>query len=451
MYFDKWLICIMDSLYDGILITDKDSVVKYVNSSYSRITGVEYDDIVGEKLREVRPGARLPDVISSGHKLLRVPRKEKGSKYVVNMSAIKKNGDVIGGISVVRDLTDVHKLQEELKYSNKVLNKYKNHVKDMYQAKYHFANIICEDDLSQDTKNMAKKFSISASTILIKGESGTGKELYAQAIHNNSPRSTEPFIAVNCATLNTRLLESELFGYKGGAFTGAKKTGKLGMFEVANGGTIFLDEITEMACDLQAKLLRTLQENTIRRVGGVKEIPIDVRIIAATNKDIEMLIENNLFRDDLFYRLNVLPLDIPPLRERKNDIKKLLEYYLEQLQRKFKKNINISKNVYRAFNAYDWPGNVRELINALEFAASIMEGDKICLSHLPQKIQRKYQIESEKSNKRKIRSLEMIIDEVVMREINIALNEFGDSVEGKKKAAQALGISLATLYNKLKE
>lgn len=437
----------MDSLYDGILIADKNTIVKYVNDSYSRITGVKKNEIIGKKVKDIRPGARLPNVIKSGKKMLRVPRKENNSTYIVNMSPIKNKGEIVGGISVVRGLSDVHKLQEKLKRSNMVIKKYKNHVKSIYEAKYTFESIIGKDEKTKKIKNLAKRFSKKNSTILIKGESGTGKELYAQAIHNYSERSDEPFIAINCATLNSNLLESELFGYEEGTFTDAKKGGKLGMFEAADKGTFFLDEITEMSCELQAKLLRTLQEKTIRRIGGLKEIDIDVRVIAATNKNIENLIEKNKFRKDLYYRLNVIPLVIPPLRDRRNDIKALAQYYLNRLMNKQKRHLELEEQLSEILYNYSWPGNVRELFNALEFAANMTESTLIRYKHLPKRIQET--INDSIKNEDKISPLKKVVMQAEKKEIEKALKKFGDTVSGKEKAAEALNISIATLYNKI--
>ncbi|MDI3534848.1 MAG: hypothetical protein PWQ82_1213 [Thermosediminibacterales bacterium] len=446
MEIEGWVKFILNSLYDGILIIDKNAVVQYVNDSYTRITGVTYDKIVGKYLREVRPGARLPDVLKTGKTLLRVPRKEGDVEYVVNMSPIKVKGEIVGGISVVTEITDAYKLTEELKKSHLTLEKLRNHVKHLYKAKYTFDDIISEDPVSKKVKQMAKKIAKTDSTVLIRGESGTGKELYAHAIHNESNRRNEPFIAVNCATLNSQLLESELFGYEEGTFTGAKKGGKVGLFEVADGGSIFLDEITEMDHNLQAKLLRTLQERTIRRVGGVSEKQIDVRIIAATNKPLEKLVKENKFREDLYYRIQVVPLTIPPLRDRKGDLKQLIEFFLEKIQRQLKKRINVSENAMKVLYKYDWPGNVRQLKNTLEFAPNMIEGYTIDTKHLPKTIQ----VQAiDNGDALLIKPLKETVKEKEIEEIKKAINIYGDTVEGKKKAAKALGISLATLYNKL--
>jgi transcriptional regulator with PAS, ATPase and Fis domain len=253
-------------------------------------------------------------------------------------------------------------------------------------------------------------------------------------------------VSVNCATLESNLLESELFGYEEGAFTGAKKGGKIGLFQEANGGTIFLDEISEMDYRLQAKLLRTLQENVVRPIGGVSEKPIDVRVIAATNKELEKMIEHNKFRRDLYYRIAIFSINIPPLRSRRGDINNLIGFFLRKMEEKLKVKIDISEDAMNILHNYDWPGNIRELRNTIEFAANMTDDFIIKTVNLPKLIQ----TEGIKKNIIKLRPLEEIIRETESSEIKKAVLTYGNTVEGKKKAAEALGISLATLYNKLK-
>ncbi|WP_432404404.1 sigma-54 interaction domain-containing protein [Wukongibacter sp. M2B1] len=437
---------IFDSLYDGVLIADKNCIVRYINPSYTRITKVKAEDIIGKHLLEIRPGARLPSVIRKGKKLLRVPRKVEDIEYIVNMAPIIENNEIIGGISILNEINDIYKLTEKLNQSNMKIKKLEKHMRRMGKAKYIFDDIISIDKLSLETKDLAKKVAQKGSNLLITGESGTGKELYANSIHNASERQNEPFIAVNCAIFDSNLLESELFGYEEGAFTGAKKGGKIGLFEVANGGTLFLDEISEMNYILQAKLLRTLQENTIRRIGGLDEIPIDVRIIAATNKNLEEMIERNEFRKDLYYRIAVFPINLYPLRNRRGDIKPLTEYFLDKIADKMKRRIAISEEAMKILYNYDWPGNIRELKNTIEFASNMIDEYTIGIEHLPKIIQ----AEGVKKQLVKLKSLEEIVRDIEINEIKKAILTYGDTVEGKKKAAKALGISLATLYNKIK-
>jgi transcriptional regulator with PAS, ATPase and Fis domain len=443
---NDWVKIILDSLYDGVLIIDKDSIVKYINASYTRITNVAYDEIVGRPLELTRPGSRLQEVIRTGKKQLSVRRKVGDVEYVVNMVPIMEGKEIIGGISILNQIDDVYKLAEELEKSTRLIKNLRDRVKKLGRAKYTFEDIVYRDEKSSETIRMASKIAEKGMNVLITGESGTGKELYAQSIHNASDRKRQPFIAVNCATLDSNLLESELFGYEEGSFTGAKKGGKIGLFEEANGGTLFLDEISEMDYRLQAKLLRTLQENVVRPVGGTNEIPIDVRVIAATNKELEIMIEENKFRRDLYYRIAVFTLNLYPLRERKDDILPLIQTYLDELHGRYKKKIEITDETVKLMLNYDWPGNVRELKNMIEYAAMMTDDNVIRKENLPKRIQE----EGIRNNLIDIKTLDEVVKETELNEIKKALIKYGDTVEGKKKVAEALGISLASLYNKLK-
>ncbi|OPJ56415.1 sigma-54 interaction domain-containing protein [Alkalithermobacter paradoxus] len=310
-----------------------------------------------------------------------------------------------------------------------------------------FSNIIGNSPLMRKVKTKANIASKSLSTVLITGESGTGKEIFARAIHNNSDRANNSFIAINCAAIPDALLESELFGYEEGAFTGAKKGGKVGKFELANNGTLFLDEIGDMSIHLQGKLLRILQEREVEKVGGSISIPVDVRIIAATNKDLEKMVRCGEFREDLYYRLNVIPINIPPLRERKEDIPDLLEYIISKYSNKLNKRIyKIDDIAMDKIFEYQWYGNVRELENVIEYSINMCSTGIIRYDDLPEKIKN-----NDKSfmydNYEKITPLW----ELERREIIKALDKFKDFKKDKEKVADSLGISRATLYRKLKE
>ena len=444
MRIDSWIRTFFDNLYDGILIIDTDEIVKYINPAYTRITHVSCDEIVGKKLREIRPGARLPNVLTAKKPIAGVLREEFGVEYSVNMSPIFEDSELTGAISVVSNIDDIYKLYRDIgKYKSRVKS-LENRINAIQKAKYTLDDIISVDIGSIEVKNTIKRISQKDITVLIFGESGTGKELYANAIHNESVRADGPFIAVNCASFQGSLLDSELFGYEEGSFTGAKREGKIGLFEAANKGTIFLDEISEIDLEVQAKLLRTLQEGTIRRIGSVKEDAIDVRVIAATNKNLEDMVQSGIFRHDLFYRIAVFPFIIHPLRERKDDILPLAYNYIESFKNSLKRDIILSKEAESLLYNYDWPGNIRELRNSIEFGINMMEDNEIKYNHLPVRLQ---------SSVKKVNDIQKLSDkikEVEKQEIIRALNLLGDDMEGKKKAAEALGISLATLYNKLK-
>jgi len=291
-------------------------------------------------------------------------------------------------------------------------------------------------------KEIAINASKSDSNVLITGESGTGKELFARAIHQMSSRAKKPFIALNCAAIPESLIESELFGYEDGAFTGARKGGKPGKFELANGGTLLLDEIGDLSLHLQPKLLRAIEYGEIERVGGIKSIKLDVRIIAVTNRNLEEMIANGEFREDLYYRLNVIPIHIPPLRKRREDILVLARYFLSMYSQKYeKRTIEFTEEAERALLMYDWPGNVRELENAIEYAVNMEKTEKIKLESLPINI-RKHQ-----SN---IKYRGKSIKEIELSMILSAIDKYGNTLKGKEMAAKELGISLSTLYRRLK-
>ena len=308
-------------------------------------------------------------------------------------------------------------------------------------------NIIGNSSIINSVKKEALIASKSTSTVLITGESGTGKELFARAIHNHSNRCENPFVAVNCAAIPDNLLESELFGYEEGAFTGAKKGGKLGKFEIANKGTIFLDEIGDMSLHLQAKLLRVLQEKELNKIGAKSNKFIDVRIIAATNKDLEKMVLKGTFREDLYYRLNVIPISLPNLRQRKDDIPDLIDFMIKEYSRKLEKHVTgIDKNVLDVMLEYKWPGNIRELQNIIEYGVNMSIGEIITLDVIPNKL-KNVELEEVLVQNDKIRTLE----ELEKAEIIKALHKYKDYKKDKELVAKSLGISRATLYRKLEK
>jgi len=311
----------------------------------------------------------------------------------------------------------------------------------------HIGDILGHSSVVQELKEKVRKISPSTSTILIRGESGTGKELVARAIHRESERRDEPFVAVNCGSIPDTLMESELFGYVKGAFTGADPKGRIGKFELANKGTLFLDEIGDMPLYLQVKLLRVLQERNITRIGSNNQIKVDVRVIAATHKNLTEMIKDNTFREDLFYRLNVIPLEIAPLRERKADIETLAYHFIRKYSQLFSKSFKrLEPEVVEALLAYDWPGNVRELENIIEFMVNMMDADgQLRKNLLPRNLILPPAAAGPGLDPHKVRP----IRELEFEEIRKALQIYGASSQGKKVAAQKLGIGIATLYRKI--
>lgn len=339
-------------------------------------------------------------------------------------------------IMKLKETSETQKLQETVK-------KLKNN-----SCSLPFEDIVGSSPAFRKVKEEAKRFAAGNSGILIQGESGTGKEVFARAIHTASRNSAGPFVAINCAALPENLIESELFGYEEGAFTGALKGGKLGKFELANHGTLFLDEIGEFPIHLQAKLLRALQEKKIQRVGGTNEIEVSVRIIAATNQDLEELSRNGQFREDLYYRLSVIPITLPPLRQRRSDIGELAEHFLRIYAKALQKDLfGIDKAATDRLYEYGWPGNIRQLQNAIEYAVNISSGSYITAADLPKKILGGMAEESSSGETIALRPLRDVEDEYILEAIRV----YGDSLSGKLKAAEVLGISKATLYRRLKE
>lgn len=440
----EWLESIIEAVNDGILVIDKSGIVQLINEEYTNITGVTKEQIIGKPLTEVRPGALLPTVLENGKPKEGVFRKEKKKEYVVDMAPIYYNEEIVGAVSVCKSMPELYVLTKELKRSKQKINQLEKAVGQMHQAKYTFSDIIGTSSVIQKVVEQAKRIAHTDLNVLITGESGTGKEIFAHAIHQKSDRKSQPFVPLNCAAIPSSLLESELFGYEEGAFTNSKQEGKIGLFELANKGTLFLDEIGDMPLDLQSKLLRVLEEGTFRKIGGLTEQQIDVRIIAATNKDLSKLVQKNLFREDLLYRINTVHLSIPPLRERKEDILEIINFIVNNHHYS---NYEFDEEVKKTFLQYDWPGNVRELKNTIHYAINMSDQFIITQDDLPESI-RGAIIKNHTTNS-STRSLHKILMETEKAIIKETLEETGTTVQGKKAASKKLGISLATLYNKI--
>lgn len=435
-----------NAMREGITIIDTDGIIVFGNTAYreflNKEAGGDIGPIEGYRLRDLRPGARLPDVLEKGEPILHLTRQEVEDFYFVNLYPIYRDGVLLGGLSVVTFLDDAYRAREELEAMEARSKQVLHRINKANGARYTFDDIVAESPAGAQTKALAEKIAATDATVLLESESGTGKELYAQAIHNASLRREGVFVAINCANFNPNMLESELFGYVEGAFTGAKKGGKLGLFEAAAGGTLFLDEISEMDLGLQAKLLRVLQERRIRPVGGVKEIDVDVRVIAACNAGLPDYVDQGKFRKDLYYRLNTSPIHIPPLRERTGDIPALAAAILDQLSHKLRRPFTLTDEAVRLLQAHSWPGNVRELRNVLEFSAYLTPSGVITCEAFPADLRRPAEHDAALPLVQRVRAFEK-------REIQRLLARNGASLEGKKKTAAQLGISLASLYNKL--
>lgn len=353
---------IVNSTDDAISVVDENGYGILINPAYTRITGLTEQDVLNKPCTvDIAEGDSMHMKVLDTKKAVRGVSMKVGPNkrpVIVNVAPILMNNEIKGSVGIIQDISEIRKLTEELENAKSLIR--------LMTAKYTFEDIIGEGELINAAIVQAKHAANTPATVLLRGESGTGKELFAHALHNASNRSGGPIVRVNCAAIAESLQESELFGYEGGAFTGAAKGGKKGYFEEADGGTIFLDEIGDVNPSVQAKLLRVLQEKEIVRVGGNKAIPINVRVIAATNANLEQRIAEGRFREDLYYRLNVFPLFVPPLRGRKEDIPALTAHFCKKLGREFgRKAAEISPEVIDRFMNYDWPGNIRELENVI--------------------------------------------------------------------------------------
>lgn len=429
---------IADTVPDAILIFDRDGYVKYFNEK-----ALEFIEVPKEIIRN-RP---LQDFYSTSLKVVKVLK--TGVPIFNNEIFVKtKNGKKKRLLKTILPITDEQGRVIGALDKIKEINTATSFINNMsgYQAIFTFEDIIHKSERMSKTIKEARATSNTDMTVLIQGESGTGKELFAHAIHNKSSKAVKPFVILDCSTIPKELVESELFGYVEGAFTGAKKDGKLGKFELANGGTIFLDEIGEMPIDIQAKLLRILQSGVFTKVGGNQPIEVDVRVVAATNRNLKEEVRKNNFREDLFYRLNMFSLEIPPLRYRKEDVIELTKHFLGKAGTKLDKmGITISKEALEVLVNYDWPGNVRELENAIFRAVNLCFEGEILSEHLPEDIVENTEVivpvKDKKTDKKSLEDME----------IKHILKLLGENNGNKKKTAEALGISRSTLYRKLKK
>lgn len=438
--------------YDGIYITDavdgKAKTLK-INKSYERITGLNRNHLLDRYMNELIEEGYMSEsssllVLKHNNTITLSQTFKSGRKGLITSTPVRnEHGEIVMIVTNVRDITELSELKDKLEQNQELTEKYISEIEVLKSQFLETPGLKAEDPKTLEILRLAKKVSEINSTVLLLGESGVGKEEFAKFIHKNSPRQSKPFIKVNCGAIPHNLMESELFGYEKGAFTGASSKGKKGLFEVANEGTLFLDEIAELPLDLQVKLLRVLQENEITHVGGTEPIKIDIRIISATNKDLQALMEKNLFREDLFYRLNVIPISIPPLRERKDDIYPLLNHFLSIINDKYKWTKSFTTEALNALYLYDWPGNVRELSNIVERSAVMSSSNHITCGDLPPVIG-----QSKSNATYPFEKILMPLDEAVgMVEKNLiteAYKKFGNV----RDAAKALGIASSTFVRK---
>jgi PAS domain S-box-containing protein len=380
---------IIESSFDGLYITDGKGVTLRLNKAFERITGVDGEEFLGRNVRDIEKEGIVSESVSSLVLKRREPvtiiqeTKSGHTTLATGNPVFDKNGNIIRIVSNVRDITELNRLKQKLEQVEGLNRHYANEIKSLRMQYKGSERFVIHSQPMRKLLEMVIRLAQVESTVLITGESGTGKELIAETIHENSPRHDKNFLKVNCGAIPSDLLESELFGYEAGAFTGARKEGKAGYFELANAGTLFLDEIGDLPLSLQVKLLRVLQSREIMRIGGSTPIKIDVRILTATNRELEKMVAQKQFREDLYYRLNVIPVEVPPLRDHKEDIVPLTAHFLQRFNRQYKLNKQIAGEVIEVFMQHQWPGNVRELENIIERLMVITPREKIEMDDLP--------------------------------------------------------------------
>jgi len=438
---------VLNIIHDGIIVVDEKGKTTLVNHAFADFLSLHPEEIIGKHITDIMQESRLHIVASTGVSETSDVLTIHGKPLIVSRMPIIRDGDVVGAVgkAIFPQLAEVKELAEKLRFLENKVTFFQEELQKNTTAQDALKNIIAENAEMKKLKEEISIVASSSSTVLITGESGTGKEGVAHAVHLCSDRCKGPFIKVNCAAIPENLMEAEMFGYVGGAFTGAAKTGKPGRIEMADGGTLFLDEIGDMPLALQSKLLRVLQEREFERLGGTKSIKVNVRILAATNKNLNNAITEGEFREDLYYRLNVINLHLPPLRERYEDIKPLTHFFITKFNHMLHSNVmGITDNAVRALLNYSWPGNIRELENVVERAVNYTRSGLIQLTHLPRHIIDNSSSASEVISET-IRHQDKI-DRIERNMIVVALEKAGGN---KSKAAKLLNLSRSRLYDKL--
>jgi transcriptional regulator, propionate catabolism operon regulatory protein len=435
----KQLQAILDFIADGVIAVDEEGTITVCNPSARKILNIPYNTIIGKNIDDLLINSRMMKVISSGKEELNKIQDENGVKIIANRIPILYENKAFGAVCTFQELQKLQQQEQEIR--KKLLHR--GHV-----TKYKLSNIVGKSSSYQKAIEKVEKYSQVDSTVLLTGETGVGKEVFAHLIHSISKRSEGPFVAVNCAAIPKNLLESELFGYVDGAFTGARKGGKTGLFELAHQGTIFLDEIGELAESVQAQLLRVLQEGEVMRIGDERVIPINIRVIAASNRDFDQMVEEGKFRADLYYRLNILDIAIPPLRQRIDDIPPLCSHFIEELSPNIQKEIlGFEPEAMEILQSYHWPGNIRQLRNIVERSMILSQGKSIDKETVMMaggkdftSLQSSQTIsvnETEENGKLQEYERDYILD--VLRQVN----------GNKTEAAKILGIGRTTLWRKI--
>lgn len=450
---------ILNSMHDGVYLADGDGYTLYVNEAYTRISGIKKEQLVGNhatkliaegiyldsaslEVIEKKKPVTMIDYFKDGKQ-----NRTEGNECLLSANPVfDNNGDVIRVITNVRDVSELMKIQLKLEEYERLNNKYIIELEKLREANIKHPEIIAESDSMVQIMRKIDTISDTNAKVLVFGETGTGKEVIVKEIHDRSIRKNEAFIKVNCGAIPEHLFESELFGYEKGAFTGASDKGKAGMFELADKGTIFLDEIAELPIDVQSKLLRVLQDGEVLRVGGIKPIKVDVRVISATNKDLRELAEQGKFREDLYYRLSVIPIYIPPLRERTEDIPPLLYYFIKYYNKEYNKNKTLTKESIRLIEQYEWPGNIRELRNFVERLIITCESDIIGEEFVLKNLR-----ETGNDNFLKNSLSNMTLEEATSVLEKRMLKKTLEKYHTTRKAADKLGVSQPTIVRKCRK
>lgn len=446
----KRLEMIIENSFDGIYITDGNANTVMINHAYEQITGLNKKEVFGKNMKKLVGTG----IISQSGSLKAIKERrtvtlmqefKTGKKAMITSTPVfDEAGEVDMVVTNVRDLTEIYRLKERVEEQEQEEEKLRRNLEHV-QQKLEIENMIAQDKNTLQAVLLAGKVAPLDATVMLLGETGVGKEVFAKHIYQNSNRKDENFIKVNCGAIPENLIESELFGYEKGAFTGANRNGKMGLFELADKGTIFLDEIGELPLSMQVKLLRAIQEREIERIGGTKPIPIDVRIIAATNRNLEEMMKEGTFREDLYYRLMVFPIQIPPLRQRKDDIAPLAEFFLSQFNKKYNFHKKFSESSLCVLNEYAWPGNIRELKNIVERAIIISSSDVIDPDVLP--IGETRQMKAAKTSRKPVTDLQKELQEIEAGYMEEAYEKYGNV----RDAAKSLGMNASTFVRKRKK
>lgn len=439
---------VLEATHEGIVTVDKKGKIQFCNEAFCTFIKDSKKKLIGKDISSVLPELSLSNLLITGDYEYAELRQIKGNDVVVTNLPVHNGKEITGAIGKImfKHVYEMDSLVNKVNALRSKLAYYKEQLESLSGVKYRIDNIVGKSQVIQQLKETIRKIAPGSSIVLLRGEPGTGKELFAHVLHRESPRKHGPFVKVNCSAVPEKMLEAELFGYVEGSIPGAKKGDQLGKFELAEHGTIFLDEIGDMSLNLQAELLTVLQEKAIIKIGDTRKVPVDVRIMASTNRNLEDLVRQNLFREDLYYRLNALSFYIPPLRDRQEDLEPLINSLLEKYNREFgKRVIGISSEVYNILIKHNWPGNIRELESILERVFDAIEDQIIQTHHLPLYLKKSVSPHVRINDRT---SLKNIMEETERHALIQALQSTGGN---KVKAAKTLGISRAGLYQKLEK